>query len=92
MNHELNIEYNEACNFFVVTCPEGCYITDYTEDQNIEEYIASTQMYVPGKYTEDEIRSQYRCITDAEKLDLDKLQEESMNKRIEEYNNHSVTY
>jgi hypothetical protein len=83
MEHELNIEYNEACNFFIVTCPEGCYITDYTSDKNIEEYVTSTQMYIPGKYTADEIKTQYHCITEAEKAEFDKLAEENINKNIQ---------
>lgn len=82
MTHELTIEYNEACNFYKVTCENGCYITDYTSDKNIEEYIASTEMYIPGKYTIEEIKNKYHCITEKEKDTFDKLYEENIEKEM----------
>lgn len=82
MEHELLIEFNSKCNFYKVTCPEGDYITDYTEDKDIETYISSTEMYVPGTYTEEQIRNQYRCITDEEKASFDKKRDEAMEERL----------
>lgn len=78
MAHELNIEYNKKCNFFRVTCPEGDYITDYTTDKDIKDFISSQEMYVPGSYTSEQIQEMYHCITEEEKIELEKQRDEAI--------------
>lgn len=64
MLHELNIEYKEKYNFYVVSCPAGCRITNWTDDKDIRDFNDAVEMYVPGSMTEDEIRNTYHCISD----------------------------
>lgn len=70
MEHKLTVELNEQYNFYKVTCPEGCHITDYTKDKDIRDLIISTELYIPGTYTVDEIAEKYYCVTEDEYNEL----------------------
>lgn len=80
MAHELSIEYNNAHNFFHITCPEGDYITDFnTENGDIRSYYGCRDIYAPGVLTEEHLRAKYHCITESEHRRLEALKEEAYN-------------
>ena len=45
--HKINKEYNEQHNFWVLTCSEGCKITDWNEGDDIMTYSSFTVAYCP---------------------------------------------
>jgi hypothetical protein len=66
MEETLTIEYVKKYNFYNVTCPEGYYITDYTDDKDIKDFDTYVEICCPGSMTEEDILSQYHLITEDE--------------------------
>ena len=66
--HKLNVEYNEDYSFWKVTCPEGDYVTTYSDSDDITTYYGGKEAYLPKCFSENQIRAVYRCITEKEHL------------------------
>ena len=66
--HKLNVEYNEAHSFWKVSCPEGDYVTTYSDKDDITTYYGGKEAYLPKFFSENQIRAVYRCITEKEHL------------------------
>lgn len=68
MENNLQIEFNQDCEFYRVTCPEWYYITNYTLDKDIREFKCSPILYFSSiMFTPEEINEQYHLITEEEK-------------------------
>ena len=77
MTHEINKEFNETYNFWMISCPEGCKITSWKEGDDIKDYSSFGIAYCP----KDADLSIYHCISvDDDKALLEKRYEE-MNKK-----------
>ena len=81
--HDLIVELVETKNgnFNKITCSEGHYITSWKEGNDILEFNASKVVCCPLKV---DIEATYRCITDAEWLELDTQRIEAEKIKIEE--------
>jgi hypothetical protein len=85
MNEHLKIEINEKCNFKVVTCTEGHYITDW-DKKDILTFTSAKKMYCPMNYNLDN----FYCITQEEYNLLNeqkRVKEEEERTKKEEANN-----
>ena len=79
MTHEINKEFNETYNFWIISCPEGCKITSWKEGDDIKNYSSFESAYCP----KDADLSIYHCISDDDdKALLEKRYEEMNKKRI----------
>ena len=73
MKHEINKEFNETYNFWMISCPEGCKITSWKEGDDIKDYASFGIAYCP----KDADLSIYHCISaDEDKALLEKQYEE----------------
>ena len=73
MTHEINKEFNETYNFWMISCPEGCKITSWKEGDDIKDYYSFEIAYCP----KDADLSIYHCISaEEDKALLDKQYEE----------------
>ena len=73
MTHEINKEFNETYNFWVISCSEGCKITSWKEGDNIKDYSSFEIAYCP----KDADLSIYHCISvEKDKTLLEKQYEE----------------
>ena len=79
MTHEINKEFNETYNFWIISCPEGCKITSWKEGDDINDYASFKIAYCP----KDADLSIYHCISDDDDKALLEKQYEEMTK--EEY-------
>ena len=41
--HKLNVEYNEKLSFWKATCPEGDYVTTYSDSDDITTYYGGKE-------------------------------------------------
>lgn len=72
---DIIIELNTEYGFYKVTCNSDMYITDYKDTDSIADYYGCQEMYIPATMTEEDIRSQYRCISADEHLQYEKLRD-----------------
>ena len=79
MTHEINKEFNETYNFWIISCPEGCKITSWKEGDDIKDYASFKIAYCP----KDADLSIYHCISDDDDKALLEKQYEELTK--EEY-------
>ena len=76
MTHEINKEFNETYNFWIISCPEGCKITSWKEGDDIKDYASFKIAYCP----KDTDLSIYHCISDDDDKALLEKQYEEMTK------------
>ena len=79
--HKLNVEYNETYSFWKVTCPEGDYVTTYSDSDDITTYYGGKEAYLPKCFSENQIRAVYRCITEKENLAYEAEREEALKEK-----------
>lgn len=74
---ELREKINKA-GFKEIYCPEGHWITDWREGDDIVEFNACKIVYTGV----DRVLDDFRCITDEEKNKLEKMADEAVQQRM----------
>lgn len=82
MGNNLQIEYNKDCEFYRVTCPEGYYISSYSDDKDIRDFSCSPILYISGIFTSEEINEQYHLITEEEKREYVSKREATLEQKF----------
>ena len=77
MTHEINKEFNETYNLWMISCPEGCKITSWKEGDDIKDYASFEIAYCP----KDADLSIYHCISSKDDKALLEKQYEEITKK-----------
>lgn len=84
MEHKLVFEKNDKFNFIKISCPEGHYITNWNEGDEITEFSYGLEYYCPA----DTDLTKYRCITLEEGDRLQKMREDAEREEMEKEKNN----
>lgn len=77
MTHEITktLVTTKNGNFNKYTCSEGCYMTHWTEEEDIKEFFATKEICAPLNV---DVIGTYHCITEEEYQKYSALQEEAL--------------